>query len=331
MRRSKTVKAASVLMTLILALTLMVGCAKGEAGTLTIYHAGSLSVPFEDLAAEFEKTHPNVQVLLESAGSAATIRKVTELGKTCDIIASADYTLITGMMYPDYAHWYIAFARSEIVLGYRDAAPFATDIVNGSRTWYDVLIKENVKYGHSNPDDDPCGYRALMVCQLAEKHHNVPGLYDALIHGSGMDKGRISIDKEVVRPKEVDLIALMEIGELDYMFQYKSVCVQHGIDYIELDDAINLSSLDYTGFYSDVSLVIQKTPTETQAIYGKPIVYGVTIPKNAQNKELATEFIAFLLSEEGQDIMEENGQPCIVPPLCDHPENLPAQLREKVS
>ena len=296
--------------------------------TLSIFHAGSLSVPLEELGAEFERTHPNVDVLTESAGSAATIRKVTELGKTCDIIVSADYTLIPNMMYRAYADWYIAFARNEMVLGYRDGAPGADAILDGARTWRDVFRNDDVKYGHSNPDADPCGYRALMVIQLAEKHYNEPGLYYALIHGADMDKGRESVGREMVRPKEVDLIALMEAGELDYMFQYKSVCVQHRIPYINLDDAINLSSLDYANFYGEASVVIQKSPEETQTLYGKPIVYGVTIPKNAPNRSLAMEFIAFLLSKAGQDIMGNCGQPSITPAPCDHPENLPMPITQ---
>jgi len=46
---------------------------------------------------------------------------------------------------------------------------------------------------------------------------------------------------------------------------------------------------------------------------GKPIVYGVTIPKNAPNPDLALEFVKFLLGPEGQAIMAEQGQPPIVP------------------
>jgi hypothetical protein len=41
------------------------------------------------------------------------------------------------------------------------------------------------------------------------------------------------------------------------------------------------------------------------------------------------EFIKLLLSETGRNIMEaESGQPFIEPIICDHPENLPAGLKE---
>jgi molybdate/tungstate transport system substrate-binding protein len=309
----------------------------GRTETLTIYHAGSLSVPFELLADEFERTHPDVAVLLESSGSASAVRKITELGKKADLLASADYTLIPSMMYDEYADWYIAFARNEVVLCYRDGAPFADEIVSEARTWYDVLRNEDVSYGHSNPDDDPCGYRTLMVIELAQKYYHdnatdfgltpdpiADGLYSALIHGTGMDQGRYSVDGELVRSKSVDLIALLQSGDLDYAFEYRSVAVQHSLNFIDLAPQIDLSSLDYEDFYSEVSVEIQKTPTETQTIPGIPIVYGITIPKNAPNPELAWEFINLLLSEQGRHIMTDIcGQPSMHPALCDNPANLP--------
>jgi molybdate/tungstate transport system substrate-binding protein len=318
--------------------------AAGRSETLTIFHAGSLAVPLDQLEEEFESTHPTVDVLLESAGSATTIRKVTELGKTCDIIASADYTLIPSMMYDEYADWYIAFAKNEVVLCYRDGAPYADEIVSGSRTWYDVLRNEDVSYGHSNPDDDPCGYRTLMVVELAQKYYydnasdfgltpddDANGLYSALIHGTGMDQGRVSEDGEVVRSKSVDLIALLQTGDLDYAFEYVSVAEQQGLNYIALPEAINLGSVAYQDFYSEVSVEIQTTPTETQIYNGTPIVYGVTIPENAPNPERAAEFIDLLLSETGRGIMTENFQPPIYPAQCDAPDNLPEGVFTDIS
>jgi tetratricopeptide (TPR) repeat protein len=35
----------------------------------------------------------------------------------------------------------------------------------------EILQKPDVVWGHSSPDLDPCGYRTLMVLQLAEKYY----------------------------------------------------------------------------------------------------------------------------------------------------------------
>jgi molybdate/tungstate transport system substrate-binding protein len=243
-----------------------------------------------------------------------------------------------------------------MVLCYRDGAPGSDAIVSGTRTWYDVLRNEPVSYGHSDPDADPCGYRTLLVTQLAQKYYhdeagefgltpdsNADGLYDALIPGTEHERGRVSLgmldsgSEEVVSKKSVDLIVALETGDLDYAFEYRSVAVQHELNFIELDDHINLSKTNaelpgVEDFYKEASIEIIKEagpPPTYKANIGKPIVYGITIPLHAENKELAVEFIKFLLSDSGKQIMEvENGQPMLDPPLCDHPENLPALLKD---
>jgi len=333
---------------LLLVIPLVAGCTP-QKERLTIYHAGSLAVPFSELKAEFESTHPNVEVLCESGGSAKMINKaitVTEAGETPpDVIASADYKLIPDRLYEGgYADWCIAFARNSMVLCYRDNAPGSDEILNRTRTWYDVLRNAPVSCGHSNPDDDPCGYRTLMVIQLAQKYYydnatefgltpdpNADGLYDVLIPGSEHDRGRVGGSKEVVRSKSVDLIASLQSGDLDYAFEYRSVAAQHGLNFIELDDAINLSNVTYEDFYQEASVQIMKEPGPPPTYKtenGEPIVYGITILKNAENKDLAVEFVKLLLSGKGQSVMELNGQPFAEPLLCDYPENLPVLIEE---
>ena len=359
----KGILAKMALITMALALVItMFGCGP-QTETLTISHAGSLKVPFEQLKAEFEKQDPNVDIVLESGGSAEIISRAIAQERAGenppDIIASADYALIPERLYDDgYADWYIAFARNKMVLCYRDDAPGSQDMASGRRTWYDVLRTAPVSYGHSNPDDDPCGYRTLLVIQLAQKYYhdeaadfgltsdpNADGLYDVLIPGAehergrtgGMSEARPGGSEEIVSKKSVDLIIALETGDLDYAFEYRSVAVQHGLNFIELDDFINLSktNMELSGvedFYKEASVEIMKMPGPPPtyaAKRGKPIVYGITIPLHAEDKDLAVEFIKLLLSETGRNIMEaESGQPFIEPIICDHPENLPAGLKE---
>lgn len=343
---------------IVLVLTVLVAVlGRGSQGeTLTIFHAGSLAVPFENLEAEFEESHPDVDVVRQSGGSATMISNAIaqkDAGeRPPDIIASADYKFIPERMYEGgYADWYIAFARNTMVLCYRNNAPSSDEIVSSNRTWYDVLRNEDVSYGHSDPDQDPCGYRTLLVIQLAEKYYcddaasfnvtpddDADGLYDVLIPGSEHERGRTDgtsenrTSKEVVSAKSVDLIVALQSGDLDYAFEYRSVAVQHELNYIDLDDYINLSktSAELPGveeFYATASIEIKRGDIYG-AQYGAAIVYGITIPLHADNEELAAEFIELLLSETGKEIIEtENGQPMLDPPICDHPENLPESLQ----
>lgn len=336
----------AVVVTLAMLATLVLGCACTSRPDLIILHAGSLSAPLDKMAEEFEEDHPGVTVTSESAGSRTTIRKVTELGKECDIIGSADYQAIEELMFPDWADWYVCFARNQMVLTYRDGAPFSEDITTGERTWYDVLLNEDVTYGHSDPDADPCGYRTLMVVDLAEEYYyeqagdfgmtpdeDAAGLYDALIGipegGTEMDRGRVGGGwGEVVKPKSVDLLYLLESGDLDYAFEYRSVAQQQGFDYIELPTEIDLSALEFEEFYSTSQVeVTGSEPGTTSVLTGAPIVYGLTIPKDAPNPELALEFVAFVLGSDGQQIMEECGQPAIVPAVASDVDKVPEELQ----
>jgi molybdate/tungstate transport system substrate-binding protein len=260
-----------------------------------------------------------VEILAEAAGSATTIRKVTELGKECGVIGSADYLLIPELMFPQYADWYIIFASNQMCLTYTDQSKFADEI--NADNWYEILQREGVTYGRSDPDQDPCGYRTLMVWQLAEKHYKVSGLYDSLYGAAG----------DLMRPKSVDLIALLQSGDLDYAFEYSSVAQQQNLKYVELPPEINLSDVDFEDFYAQAEVEIAgANPGETIVMKGSPIVYAVTIPKNFPRQELAIAWVAFLLSDQGMSIMEANFQTPIIPAKTNDKSLLPEALKKYV-
>jgi molybdate/tungstate transport system substrate-binding protein len=284
---------------------------------IIIFHAGSLSVPFRQLKNEYEKKHPGVNILLEPSGSLVCARKVTELKKECDIVASADYMVIDRMLIPAYALWNIRFATNEIVIAYNDKSKYASQV--SSDNWIDILLRDNVTYARSDPNSDPCGYRTVLTFKLAEKYYDRPGLSDLLL----------SKNKDFIRPKEVDLIALIESNSIDYMFQYKSVAVQHGLKYIELPTDINLSDPSKEKIYNSVSVdVTGNMPGSSINIRGDYINYSITILKNAPHKDEATDFLCFLLSDDGMNIIRENGQDPLIPVIIGHPENLPAKMSE---
>ncbi len=285
-------------------------------GVLTVFHAGSLAVPFSELEEEFETLHPAVDVQCESAASGVTIRKVTELGKNAEIVASADYSLIPDLMFPDYADWYVTFARNRMVLCYTDQSMYADEVT--SDNWYEILLRDGVEYGHSDLLD-PCGYRTLLVWQLAELYYDEPGLYDALVE---------SCPEKNIRPKSVELVALLESGDLDYASEYSSVAMQHHLEYIEFPTEIDLSAIEHAEFYLNSTVDIPgKEPGETITKNGKPIVYGVTIPSNSENPGLAIAFMEYLLGEDGQEIMNRNGQPSISPAVANDLDRVPEALK----
>jgi len=290
-------------------------------GKLIIFHAGSLTVPMKALAEAFQAKCPGVTFETEASGSRTAARKISELGREADLMMSADYTIIDELLILEFADWNIQFARNTMVIAYTDQSKYANEI--NADNWYEVLTRDGVVYGHSDPNADPCGYRTLLVWQLAEKHYGVAGLNARLEE---------HCPPANVRPKSVELIALLQSGDMDYAFEYRSVAVQHSLKFVELPDEINLCCIEHADFYKQANVEISgKEPGTTITKTGKPCVYGVTIPKSALSPELAEAFVAFLIGPEGQAIMEQQGQPPIVPPVASTgKEKLPASLRALV-
>jgi molybdate/tungstate transport system substrate-binding protein len=286
-----------------------------EQKELIVFHAGSLSVPIKQIAQEYEKRYPGTKIFLESAGSLVCARKVTELKKPCDIIASSDYFVINELLIPEYASWSIRFATNEIVIAYLEKSKYSKEI--NSDNWMDVLQRKDVIYSRSDPDSDPCGYRTLFTFMLAEKYYNKPGLTE-----------KMSLkNKEYIRPKEVDLVALLEANAIDYMFQYKSVAIQHGLKYIELPKEINLSDPSKKDIYTSVSTdVAGNKPGLKMKVTGDYINYSITVLDNAPQKIEAVNFLEFLLGDEGMKIFKSNGQEPIIPFSTEQSDKLPLQL-----
>ncbi len=308
-----------ILMVFFLAVISSCGDGGGDGGKtdLVIFHAGSLSVPLKRMAALYMEKNPEVNVLLEAAGSRACARKISELGRECDVMASADYTVIDQLLIPDHASWNIKFAGNEMTIVYHEESMRSDEI--DADNWFMILMEDNVAFGRSDPNSDPCGYRAVFTMRLAETHYGMAGLAD----------GFLEKDKRYIRPKETDLIALLESGVIDYIFLYRSVAQQHGLDYLILPSEINLGDLEMAGTYGKVSVEISgKKPGHWIVKKGAPMVYGVTIPSNAPHPEIARSFIEYLLTEDmGMAVMTECGQPSVLPSYTDTYDALPERLR----
>ncbi len=284
---------------------------------LIIFHAGSLAVPFKQICEEFNGYFPDVKIIREAAGSRVCARKIADLNRRCDIMASADYTVIEKLLIPEYAEWNIKFATNEMVIAFHKDSHAAGQI--NKDNWHKILLQKDVSFGRSDPNADPCGYRAVLTITLAEKFYKRPGLVDRML----------AKDRRYIRPKEVDLLALLEVGELDYVFIYRSVAEQHKLAIVVLPDEVNLKKAKLSDLYKTASVRITgNMPGTLITKVGEPIVYGVTIPKNAPNRELAMAFLTFLLdADKGGAILEKNGQTLVAPSPTNTFDKLPECLK----
>jgi molybdate/tungstate transport system substrate-binding protein len=298
---------------LILATLLLVFCTVAPAaaeqpgelsGKLIIFHAGSLSAPFAEMEKAFEAKYPNVDIQREAGGSTKLARMITELGKPADIMVSADYEVIDKLLIPNAATWNVRFATNQIVLCYTPKSKFADEI--DAKNWTEILQRPGVVWGHSDPNLDPCGYRSLMAMQLAEKFLAQPGLYDKLLANR---------PEKNVRPKSVELISMLESGNMDYAWEYLSVAVQHKLRYITFDNHINMGDYALDPYYKTAMVkVTGKKPGEFTELKGSSITYGATMLAKAPNPAAAEAFLAYLLDENGGlKILKEQGQPPLKP------------------
>lgn len=291
----------TVLVLAISALGALPACANEN---VIIFHAGSLSVPLATIEKQFEATHPGIDVVRKSGGSTKMARLISESNQPADIMASADYKVIDKTLIPGKADWNIRFASNQLVLCYTKQSRYASEI--NDTNWYEILQKKDVVWGHSEPDLDPCGYRSLMVLQLAEKYYRSPGLYDRLLANRPAKN---------VRPKAVELISLLKTGEMDYAWEYLSVAVQHNLEYVRLDDHINLGNYKYDVFYKQAEVKVSgKKPGTSITRVGKSCTYGITLVKDAPNAAGAIKFLEFMLSPDGGlKVLKEMGQPPFIP------------------
>lgn len=286
------------------------------SGTLTVFNAGSLAAPFRDALQEFRRRHPGIDVRQESSGSLEAARKLTELDRIPDVIGVADSAVIPTILIPARARWYVTFARNAMVLIRSDRSAGTGEISESN--WWRVLLRPGVRTGRSDPALDPNGYRTLFVTQLAERHYRQPGLGARLL---------AAMPPRYMRPKEADLVALIQAGELDYAFSYRSIATTTGLPMVTLPDAVDLSDPARAAEYATATV---KLPGATRAgadsvvLTGAPIVYAFTIPTRAPNRPAAIAFARFLLSEDGQAIFRKHGFLALEKVMVGGPEQPPA-------
>jgi molybdate/tungstate transport system substrate-binding protein len=333
-------------------MVLLAGCGSDGRKVKLIY-AGSLIVPFDKVAAAFEKEHPGVDVVTEAHGSIQVLRHVTELGDRMDLAFTADEQLIPPLMYdrddPEtdvpWASWYCAFATNRVVLAVSPKSPLAGELT--SSTWYRRLAGDDVRFGLADPRFDAAGYRALMVLQLAERQYDDPYLLEDMLMGrfttpitverrAGVDVIEVpeiletsSGSNVVLRGASIQLVALLESGDLDCAFEYESVARQHGLEYVDLPGRIDLGDERYRDLYRTVSVKLdaQRFASVRPEFTGDVIRYAFTIPANAPDPELARQFAAFLLGPDGRRILTADHQPLLSPPELDDPAAAPGEVR----
>jgi molybdate/tungstate transport system substrate-binding protein len=267
------------------------------AQTLTVFNAGSLGRPLREALNGYVTTAPGTVVAQENAGSLESARKLTELGKIPDLIALADEAVFPALLMPRQVEWYAAFARNEMVLAYTDRSAGASEIT--AANWTSILQRPDVRTGRSDPALDPNGYRTLMVLQLEERRAGTRGLAARLL---------AAMPERYIRPKEADLVAQLQTGELDYAWSYKTVAQTAGLKYVDLPPEVDLGDPARARLYGSASVRVPGgAGRDSVTILGAPILYALSIPREAANAAGARGFVEWLFGPAGRDVLTRNG------------------------
>jgi molybdate/tungstate transport system substrate-binding protein len=272
---------------------------------MTVFHAGSLSAPFGDVEAAIE-SRTDVRATREAKGSVGSTRKVTDLGRSADVLGVADFRLLRDMVVPEFADWYAVFATNAMAVAYTESSTGADEFSTGN--WWEVLARDDVVFGHSDPAVDPNGYRSVMAMQLGATPFEGERLFSPATSRRLREKARIPAGTEV------DLISQLESGELDYAWQYSSAAESHGVDVVDLQPEVNMARA--TPAYAD-HYATATVRAGGERFTGAPIAYGVTVPSVAENPAAGRRWVRLLAEARGREILAANGlgpvSPMVVP------------------
>ena len=355
-RMNKTVYAATAALIVLVGAGYILFYSPSEAPVtlrLRVLCAGSLVYPLAEVEEAFEEDYPWIDVEVEGHGSIQVIRHPVELDDRADLLMVADYSLIPLMMYdaplPDgsenYTDWYIRFAGNEVVLAYTGMSRYADQLTEDN--WYEILAREDVKLGISNPIIDALGYRGLQLLVLAEYHYGEPGIFESVVGDwfnpafESVEVGEKTVvfvpeeerpvgNKIAMRASSIQISPLLDSGGVDYAFLYLSNAEQYGYSYLRLPREVNMGDPTLDAFYAKAQVKFQHQRFQSIGTdrYGKTIYYGLTIPANAENPEAAALFAEYILGGEGKAIFESLSHPVFEPSLTDNIDGVPEELRQ---
>jgi molybdate/tungstate transport system substrate-binding protein len=255
-----------------------------------VFHAAGLTPLFDQIRDRCAQ-EIGLKILNEGSGSQVACRKVSELGRACDLLCLADNALVAELL-KNKCRWRIDFASDQVVLGVGKLAP---DVAQAEKDWPGVLLRQDVRIARVDENLGPIGYSTLLVWKLKE-NLDTPGLSARLVGKCA------SVEDDVSK-----LPPLLKSGQIDYAFLYRSTCIAHGIRFIELGPEIHLG--DPNRDYSAASVTFRKLssdPSQQITVRGRPIVWALTVPAQGAQQEPAERLIRYLL-KEARPVLSDNG------------------------
>lgn len=242
--------------------------------TLQIFTAGVAMKVVKETAQRWNLAHPERQAEVHVGGSIDLVRRILA-GARCDVLVTADDTIISRLLVPHHAKGYITFASNKMVVSATPGNHIS------SEDWKEKLLASDATFYHQNPYGDPSGYRGVMTLMLGNAVED--GLGDRLL----AHPGHIGMDSA---------LTLRTAPAYQYAIEYYSAAASRGAEFAELPAEMDLSDPSKADLYATATFAIDAE----NIVCGTPITHGVTIPTTAVFREEAQAFVkAFLANDFG--------------------------------
>jgi ABC-type molybdate transport system substrate-binding protein len=307
-----------------LMLTSQTSEASNQSSVVFVMYAGSLvRIMEEDIAPSFQN-HTGYTFVGEGKGSVQLSNLILDGFRRPDVFVSADTLPIERLMEhdPPLAQWLVKFASAELVIAYNPKSPFVSDLEKAAKyelPWYEILEKDNFKFGRTDPELDPKGYYTVLAAQLANSYYNDSTIKEKIL---GEDR-----NSKQIFPEEV-LRSLLESGQIDAIAAYKHEAISRDLSYITLPPQISLSDPKFSSFYNQANYVIKHT---NKTVIGNPVYFSYTIPSTVRNMDGAVSFANFLISPEGRQILDQVGLKPIAPVIQGNISSVPFKIESLVA
>jgi molybdate/tungstate transport system substrate-binding protein len=299
-RSSRLVRAMLSISAILLSMLLTVQPTGAAGGTVNVYYAGSLVNLNENLVGPAFAAGSGYTYQGKSAGSGAIANQIKGKLATPDVVEFADPAVNSSLMGStngNYVSWYFTYATSKLVIGFdpkSSVAPGFVAVQKHKEPFYKALRQKGLRFGRTDPNIDPKGYRAIWMAALTQKVYHLRGFERKLL-GSAENSSQVF-------PEQV-LVARMLTGQVNAGVFYLSEVKDLGIPYISLPAQVNLGSTRYANLYATQHF----TTSAGQTVTGAPIQYTITIPTTVKNEAGAEAFVQFMLSKRVRAISAAHG------------------------
>ncbi|MFP4058090.1 MAG: extracellular solute-binding protein [Candidatus Brocadiia bacterium] len=309
----------AVLALAVCATAALVGGCGGAAHEINVVCADALHHSFATMEHEYERLHPDVDVIVNAQGSVQATRLVAF--RRSDVLAVADHRLVAKMLRGKQAQWVAKFATVDIGLGYNTASRRRDQITVDN--WYRILIDDpEVTYGYADPEQDPCGYYARFAWKLAEDYYAQRGESRPIAQELAAN----------CPPKYIGRDALSLINEklatnnIDYAFVYRCHAVDLKLSFLPFPKEFSLGDRAMADHYASREMNLPDYKGGKELAPGTYIAFGITVLDDAPNPQGARDFVRFVLSQQGRDILRRSEfqpiHPAQVPPWGSVPDFL---------